>query len=152
MKQPADELNQWHRYFAVECNNIAWSAAEADPSTRDHKSLLNAAHASVFHWLQVGNELNKIRGFVLLAYVHALCGHGTLALEYAGAAREYYQGHPYEEWELAFACMIQALAAHVASDTALHRSSYSAAQEVLDAMPDGEEKEIVLRTWVNIPA
>jgi hypothetical protein len=31
-------------------------------------------------------------------------------------------------------------------------STYAAAKDIIDGMPEGEDKEIVMMTWVNIPA
>ena len=51
----------WQRFFASSANNLAWQLAEdyADPTNAI--ALLNAAHASAFHWRALGTELNQMR-------------------------------------------------------------------------------------------
>jgi hypothetical protein len=122
-----------------------------DASVRDNKAMLNAAHASVYHWLHVGTELNKMRGYALLAHVHAFCGHGATALDYINEVNDYFTHHETDSWERAFTHMIRAQAAHAAGDHALHISAYATAKDIIDGMTEGEDKEIVMMTWVNIP-
>jgi hypothetical protein len=146
-----EDISRWHQYVAIECNNAAWQMTIGDQSTLDRRAMLNAAHASVYHWLHVGTDLNKMRGYALLAHVHAYCGHGATALAYIDEVYDYFKLHETEAWEHAFTHMIRAQAAHAAADSALHRLAYDAAQEIVDSMPEGEDKEIVMMTWVNIP-
>ena len=83
--QPGDEeIRKWHRRFAVECNNRAWRLSEASTrSPADDAEMVNAAHAAAFHWSKVGTELHAARAEMLLGHVHALLGHGELAMRSA---------------------------------------------------------------------
>jgi hypothetical protein len=51
-------------------------------SAAEDQEMLNAAHASAWHWAGVGTELNRMRATMLLAEVHALLGLGQSALAY----------------------------------------------------------------------
>ncbi len=56
------ELEKWHRFFAIENNNIAWDLATKPSRTMaESAEMLNAAHASALHWGKVGTDLNIIR-------------------------------------------------------------------------------------------
>ncbi len=80
---PAD-LASAHRWFGVELNNLAWSLIEAPSRTAEEADLLiHAAHASVYHWMQVGQDIHRLRGLCLLAAAHAANGDGPSALRYA---------------------------------------------------------------------
>ncbi|MCE9526041.1 MAG: hypothetical protein K8R36_08305 [Planctomycetales bacterium] len=69
------DLAKAQRWFAVDCNNAAWDLLDKPGRTADEtERLLHVAHASVHHWLAVGNELNHLRGVVLLANVYAGAG------------------------------------------------------------------------------
>lgn len=69
------DIPRAQRWFAVECNNLAWDLLDKPDRTADEtERMLHAAHASVHHWLAVGNELNRLRGMVLLANVYAGAG------------------------------------------------------------------------------
>jgi oxalate decarboxylase/phosphoglucose isomerase-like protein (cupin superfamily) len=77
-------INQWHRRFAVACNNHTWDLIEKPERTpAEDQEMLNNAYASIFHWSKVGTALHMARGEVNLAHVHALRGEGELALRYA---------------------------------------------------------------------
>lgn len=81
---PSEDLNKAHRWFAVECNNLSWELFEKASRTPDEEAqMLHAAHASCFHWMQVGNSLNEQRAMCLLTFVHSLLGHAKQAHAYA---------------------------------------------------------------------
>ncbi len=146
-----EERVQWHRFFAIDCNNEAWQLAES-PTVRDRKrELLDLAHASVYHWTKVGTELNKIRGYELLAFAHARCGHPSTALEYINDVHLYFSGNTTDDWEYALVHMIRAHVAFVAGDSALHCESYAAAESILRSMPEGEDKDVIMKTWEGVP-
>jgi len=72
MAEAPFDLSRAHRWFAVECNNAAWDLLERPIRTVDEtERMLHAAHASVHHWSAVGDDLNRLRGMVLLANVYA---------------------------------------------------------------------------------
>lgn len=153
MEQPTtEELVRFHRYFAVEANNEAWQRTLDDPAEHDLTAMLNAAHAAAFHWAEVGNDLNAFRATLLLAHVHAYCGHGALAWTYAQQCDGYQQHNQLDGWEVSFTQMIIAQAAHADGRTDEHRVYYERAQASIDAIVDPADREIVALTWKNIPA
>src|SRR5512146_1896119 len=108
----SDDVAVWHRRFASECNNRAWQLAEAASRTAaEDAEMLDAAHAAALHWRAVGTELHAARATMLLAQVHALLGHGALALPYARASFAFVTSHESADWEVAFAHAILANAA-----------------------------------------
>ena len=82
-----EEITRSHCWHAVECNNLAWDFAD-QPSRTDlqNEEMLNAAHASAFHWAKVGTALNQARARMLLAHVHSTLGDGRTAMKYTGKA------------------------------------------------------------------
>jgi hypothetical protein len=75
MTEPPFDLARAHRWFAVECNNLAWELVEApNRSPEDVERMLHAAHAAYFHWRQVGTLLNHLRAECLLATAYAVAG------------------------------------------------------------------------------
>ncbi len=148
-----EEILTSHRWHAIECNNLAWSLSELGVRTPvQDAEMLNAAHASVFHWSKVGNELNAARGQMLLGRVHAELGHGSLALAYAEASYSYVVSHDPADWELAFAHAILAHAALAAGKQELHRNHYTKAEQLGQAIADPDEREIFLRTFRGVAA
>jgi hypothetical protein len=84
MPDPPFDLARAHRWFAVELNNLAWGLVEAeDRAPLDAERMIHAAHASCFHWLQVGEVLNHLRAQCLLATAYSRAGLGEAAVRHA---------------------------------------------------------------------
>ena len=113
--------------------------------------MLNAAHASAWHWARVGTELNRMRATMLLAEVHALLGLGRSALAYAEEMRTYLLGVQSPDWEVAFVHVVHAHAASAAGETEKHRASYGLAVAALEAVSNDVERGIVASTFSHVP-
>jgi hypothetical protein len=154
---PADltpeEVSRSHRWHAIECNNLAWRLADqATRTSHEDEVMLNAAHASAFHWAQVGTELNLARAKMLLAHVHAALRHGEIALGYARQSHEFLAASGPPDWEIAFSHAVFAHAASSAGDEALHQHHFARAQELGNAIADPEDKDIFFKTFALIPS
>jgi hypothetical protein len=148
----ADDAAAWHRRFAVECNNRAWRLAEAASRTAaEDLEMLDAAHAAALHWRAVGTESHVARAAMLLAHVHALLGHGALALPYARASFAFVTSHDSPDWEVAFAHAILASAAAAARDTKMHARHYAQAKTLGAALAAAEDRAIFEATFCRIP-
>lgn len=142
----------WARYFAMTANNRAWQlAALPVRSEAESREMLDAAHASAFHWNAVGTDLNRARAAYLVAEVHALLDLGTSALTLATQALSYFRDVDAADWEQAFLHAIHAHAAAAAGDAQAHASSYAAAQAALDNIADPEDRRIVEQTFAQVP-
>ena len=148
-----EEIARSHRWHAIECNNLAWKLSDLPARTSfQADEMLNAAHASAFHWAKVGNELNRARARMLLGHVYAVLGLGRAALLYAQQSYDYLAAHEPPDWEIAFAHAILAHAAFAARDNSLHQQHYAKAQGLGQAIADPEDKEIFFKTFNLIPA
>jgi hypothetical protein len=84
MPEPPFDVQAAHRWFAIELNNLAWDLIESDSLTDDDREqLIDAAHASSYHWRQVGTPLNHQRAQCLLATAYAVSGFPESALRHA---------------------------------------------------------------------
>ena len=154
MSEPAETTDApaWHKRFAMACNNRAWELSVRERSKAEDSEMLDMAHASAWHWAQIGTELNRMRATMLLAEVHALLGMGASALAYARDMRDFFLGQETPDWELAFTHAIHAHAAHVAGQTAEHREAHGRASAALAAIADEEDRKIVAQTFDHVPA
>jgi hypothetical protein len=147
----SEEATAWHRRFAAGSNNRAWELSEHTRNAGEDQEMLNAAHASAWHWSKVGAELNHMRATMLLAEVHALLGFGKSALAHAEEMRSYFLGVQSPDWELAFVHAVHAHAASAAGDTEKHLASYALALTALAAVSNQEERNIVAKTFSHVP-
>lgn len=152
-KTPEDTSpGSWHRFFAAQANNEAWTLAEVPQSRTGALALLNAAHASAWHWQAAGNVLNHKRALMLLAQAHAVAGFGQSALLYANDMRAYFLSDPSTpDWELAFAHTIHANAAHAAGELAQHELSYASAESAIRTLADENDRAMVMRIFEHVP-
>lgn len=147
------DIADWHRWFAIEMNNLAWEIAENPARTPEQgEDMLNAAHASALHWSKIGTDLNRARADMLLAQVHGLLEDGPQAMRHAQRCREYFAAHECPDWEIAFVHAVLAHAACRSKNETQHATEHARAKELGDAISDEREKETFLRTFSQIPA
>lgn len=146
------EVSNWHRYFAVECNNRAWHlTAQPERSPAEDQEMLLQAYAAAYHWSQVGTPLNHMRADLALAHVHALLGQSELALHYAQRSLDFATQHDVEDWDLAFAHAEMAHATAAAGDVERHGEHYAAALACGEKIADEEDRRIFFEEFARIP-
>ena len=73
-----------HKAFAVECFNLVWGLLDkADRTAEDDERMVHAAHASRFHWGEIGTPLEFARGEWQISRVYAVLGRSEAALHHA---------------------------------------------------------------------
>lgn len=152
-QNPDPEAQKWHRQVAMRCNNRAWALSIQPRTAVEDCEMLDAAHASAWHWAQVGTELNRMRATMLLAEVHALLGHGRTALSLAKEMRSYFLSHSETpDWELALTHIIYAHSAYSAGDTEAYRDAYQEATLALEVIAADDDRQVVAQTFCQVPA
>lgn len=148
-----DETALWQKRLAAQANNRAWRLSEAKSrSPAESQEMLHAAHAAMHLWSLVGSDENKAHALQLLAHVHGLLGNAQAAAAYLAACAPYLRHPDREPWETA---MFHAVAANVAAasnSAAEHGRHYARARELIDALADPEDKEILEATLAVVPA
>jgi len=105
-----------HRKFAADFFNRIWSLLEkTDRSPEDNEMMIHLAHASLYHWLQVGASVNEQRGEWMLARVYTVLEDKARALHHATRCLALTEKHGFKDYDLAFAyeCMARAYALNV---------------------------------------
>jgi tetratricopeptide (TPR) repeat protein len=78
---------EFHRKTAAESFNRAWDYLEKKNRTQeDDREMLTLAHASRYHWGQVGTRENQAVGEWQLSRIYADLGQQDLALRFAMAS------------------------------------------------------------------
>lgn len=79
-QKPAFDHAAAHRYFAIECNNLAWTLVEKKDRTPDEtERMISAAHAAMEHWREVGTPINMARATTLVTTACVSAGLGDCA-------------------------------------------------------------------------
>jgi hypothetical protein len=151
-KPTPEEYARWHRWFAVDCNNVAWSLAGKPGRTpAEDREMLNRAYAAAYHWSRVGLPVNNARADLLVAHVHAVLGHAELALQCAWRCLAFFEREGGEDWDMAFAHAEMAHAAAAAGDADLHSRHYALAHERGAAIGDEEDRRVFMEEFERIP-
>jgi DNA-binding transcriptional MerR regulator len=78
-----------HRTLGVDLFNKTWTLMEKDDRTPDDvDEMIHMAHASAYHWLQVGTRANRSRSEWQCSRVHVLAGQVDQALYHARRCHE----------------------------------------------------------------
>lgn len=136
---PADE-----RRIAVGLFNYVWTLMETTDRTPDQTDqLIHAAHASRYHWSNVGDASNGARGEWQISRVYAVLGRGEPALWHARRCLEICQENGIGDWDLAFAYEALARASRVAGDLAGRDRYLSEAREAAKQVREEEDRRLL---------
>jgi hypothetical protein len=92
------------RKLAVTLFNRVWELMETDPRTpEENDELIHAAHASRYHWGNVGEPANSARGEWQCSRMYTVLGRADAALWHAQRCLEICTQHGIGDWDLAYA-------------------------------------------------
>ena len=141
--QPSEE----QRRLAANLFNLTWSLlSKDDRTTEDDDRMLHAAHASRFHWGEVGANVNFVRGEWQCSRVYAVLGRAEPALYHAQRCLDWCEGgEDLEDFDLPYA--YEALArAHLVAGNAEEADKYrKLACELGERIVDDDDRELFLR-------
>jgi hypothetical protein len=136
-----------HRHFAASANGQVWGLLEKSDRTRAEEELMvYAAHASCYHWLQVGTGLHHQRAEWMIARAYAELGVGDAALWHARRCQELTEQYTdlMQDFDWAYALETMARANAVAGNRAEAQRYLELAKEAGQAIANAESKKIFL--------
>jgi DNA-binding transcriptional MerR regulator len=140
------------RALAVGLFNHVWTLLERPDRTTAHDDeLVHAAHASRYHWGEVGEPENLAIGEWQCSRVYATLGRGEPALHHARRCLEITREHQLGGWKLASAYEAMARASAVAGDRSAAGEWKSKAQRALDDIIEQDDREIVEQDIATLP-
>ena len=107
------------RRLGADLFNKTWTLMEkADRTQEENDEMIHCAHASAYHWMQVGSPANRARSEWQCSRVHAITGHVEAALRHARRCLELVEQNPddMKDWDLPGAYEAMARAHMVAGD------------------------------------
>jgi hypothetical protein len=132
------------RQLAVELFNRAWTLMETDERTEEQDDeLINTAHASAYHWAQVGTPANRARSEWQLSRVYTVLGRPEPALHHARRCLAYCEENPeaIEDWDLPYAHEALARAHALAGEADVAGRHSAAARELAAGVASTEDRE-----------
>jgi hypothetical protein len=135
------------RRVAATLFNRVWTLLESRRGRAEDDEMLHAAHASRFHWGEVGSVAQQARGEWQCARVYAVLGRAEPALHHAGRCLDLCREHAAEmevfDEPIAREALARALV--VAGRNEEARAELAEARRLLEAVDDPEDREIVER-------
>ena len=114
--------------------------------------LLHCAHASAYHWLQVGTYANRARSEWQCSRVYAVLGRAEPALHHARRCLELCEAYPdeLEAWDLPYAHEALARAHALAGEREAAERHAEVARSRLDALDD-DDRELLVADLATLP-
>jgi len=117
MPENAAAEEQWHRTFATSLFNLTWDLlGKADRTREDDDRMVHAAHASRFHWGEIGTSLEFERGEWQISRVYAVLNRPEPALVHAKRCLAICEENGIGDFDIAFAYETMARAYAVVGD------------------------------------
>ena len=111
------DKSEIHEEFAKQCFNGVWDLLDKVERTKeDEMQMIRMAHASRYHWGEIGTPLQFARGDWQIARVYAMLGFGVMSYKYAKSCLDLCEKHDLGDFDLAFAYEGLARACAVSGD------------------------------------
>jgi len=134
-----------HRKFAVDCFNGTWDLIErTERNLEDESRMIHMAHASRFHWGEIGTPLNLARGDWLISRVYAILDQGDNSLIYAKSCFNICLENNFGDFDLAFAYEAITRAFAVLCDTNMKKKYLKLAKETGESIAKEDDKQYFL--------
>ena len=133
------------RQLAVDLFNHVWTLlAKPERTPAEDDEMLHSAHASRYHWGEVGRPVNRARGEWQCSRVYAVLGRAEPALHHARRCLELCKAADVEDWDVPFAYEALARAHLVAGDAAEAARCEQLAREAGERIADAEDRDHLL--------
>jgi hypothetical protein len=130
-----------HKKFAVALFNLTWSLLDKKGRTiEDDNKMLNAAHASRFHWGEIGTPLEFERGEWQISRVYSILKRSEPAIYHAKRCLEICEASNIRDFDIAFAYEALARAHAVAALKSEYEKYIMLAKEAGERIKGEEDK------------
>lgn len=150
---PAELLNNDdERRLAASLFNAVWELLETeDRTTADDDRMLHMAHASRYHWGQIGPAPRLARGEWQCSRVYAVLRRAEPCLHHAQRVLDICQAEGIGDFDLAFGYEALARGHAIAGDAAAARAMTERALAAAEQISDEEDRKILLADLETIP-
>lgn len=143
-----------HRTLGADLFNRTWTLMEKEDRTPDETDeMIHCAHASAYHWFQVGTQANRSRSEWQCSRVHVVAGQFEQALYHARRCHELVEANAdgsMEDWDLPGA--YEALArAHLAVGDAAEAARWATlGREATARIADEDDRRVIEADFATI--
>jgi hypothetical protein len=131
-----------HRKFAVDLFNLVWSLMDKKDRTKEEDDkMIYAAHASRFHWGEIGTPLEFARGEWQISRAYSVLNIPQQALHHAKRCLEICQSNNIGDFDIAFAYEAMARAHSIAGKKAECEKYVQLAKEAGEQIKKKEDRK-----------
>jgi hypothetical protein len=141
-----------HKKFAVDTFNLTWSLLDKKDRTKEEDDrMVHAAHASRFHWGEIGTPIHFERGEWQISRVYSVLNRPEQALYHAKKCLEICQKNNIADFDIAFAH--EAIArAHATARNRTETAKYlKLAKEAGDKIKQKQDRDTFFNDLKTIP-
>ncbi|PCJ62159.1 MAG: hypothetical protein COA79_05580 [Planctomycetota bacterium] len=115
MSESVFDMENAHKILGPSINNITWELMEKENRSEEEDDLMiDAAHASCFHWHYAGTHVHHQRGEWMIARVYTILGFKMESMRHAKRCLSITKEFPNEmenfDWAFAYECFARAYA------------------------------------------
>ena len=149
-REPID--NNAHRELAIDLFNRVWGLLDkTDRTVEEDDTMVHAAHASRYHWGEVGTPLEFERGEWQISRVYSVLKRPQPALHHAKRCLEICEANGIGgDFDLAFAYEALARAYAVAGEATRSREFVSLAEKAAEAIEDEGNRKYTLSELTSV--
>ncbi len=137
---------EFHKKTAINLFNEVWNLMEKKDRTPEEDFLMiHKAHASCFHWGEIGEPINFSRGEWQVSRVYAVLNRPEPCLVHAKRNLEIVLNHDIKDFDLAFAYEALARGYSLSGDAMLKEKYLKLAEEAATAIEKDGDRKVVLQ-------
>jgi DNA-binding transcriptional MerR regulator len=141
------------RELAAALFNRVWTLLEQESRTEaEDAEMIHAAHASCYHWMQIGEPVRRARGEWQCSRVYTVLGQPEAAMLHARKVLEICEREGIADFDLAFAYEALARASAISGDADEAHRWAEQARAACAEIADDSERELVLSDLETLPA
>ena len=134
-----------HRKFAINLFNLTWSLLDKKERTHEEDDkMVHAAHASRYHWGEIGTPLEFERGEWQISRVYSVLRRSEPALFHANRCLDICKENNIKDFDIAFAYEAMARAHAIAGNRTECEKYLQLAKEAVDHIKKKEDKDYFL--------
>jgi len=142
-----------HRQMAIELFNLTWDLMEkTDRTPAETDRMINAAHASRYHWEIAGDAVNIARGEWQISRVYSVIGRAEPCLYHAERCLHVTLEDKLADFDLAFAYEAMARACHLSGDLMETAKFITLGQEAGEKINEEDDREYFFKELNTIEA
>lgn len=143
---------EWHKKFAVGLFNLVWRLHDKKDRTKEEDDkMVHAAHASRFHWGEIGTAVEIERGEWQVSRVYSVLNMPQSALYHAKRCLEICKEDNIGDWDIAFAYEGMARAYDIAGEKTDCEKYIKLAKEAGEQIKEKEDRDLFFSELETIP-